>query len=182
MIVVGLDLAGLPSNPTGFALLINREFKTGLVHSDEEIFELFSRSRSTLAAIDAPLRLPVNGNLRQADRLLIKRGFRVLPPTFAGMKKLTARGILIAGELRERGVGVIEVHPRTSGKILSGTAERKEWLKRLRKKGLMVGRNMSEHEVDAIIAALTGWLHLAGRTEEIGTFDEGTIVIPRGPL
>lgn len=182
MTVVGLDLAGLQSNPTGFASLINREFKTGLVHSNEEIFELFSRSRSTLAAIDAPLSLPVNGNLRQADRLLIKRGLRVLPPTFAGMKKLTARGIIVAVELRERGVGIIEVHPRTSGRILFGTAERKEWLKSLRKKGWIVGRDMSEHEVDAIIAALTGWLHLTGRTEEIGAFDEGTIVIPRGPL
>ena len=182
MIVIGLDLAGLPSNPTGFASLLNRKFETGLVHSDEEIVELCSRSRSALAAIDAPLSLPASGNLRQADKLLIERGLRVFPPTFAGMKKLTARGILLADEFRERGVGVIEVHPRTSGRILFGTAERKEWLKRLRKKGLMVGRDMSEHEVDAIIAALTGWLHLTGRTEEIGTIDEGTIVIPRGSL
>lgn len=182
MIVVGLDLAGLPSNPTGFALLSNRKFKTGLVHYDEEIFELFSRRRSTLAAIDAPLSLPIKGNLRQADRLLIKRGLRVFPPTFAGMKKLTDRGILVAAELRKMEIRVIEVHPRTSGVILFGTAERKEWLKRLRKKGLMVGRDLSEHEADAIMAALTGGLYLKGSTEEVGTFDEGAIVIPCGSL
>lgn len=182
MIVIGLDLAGLPSNPTGFASLLNRKFETGLVHSDEEIVELCSRSRPALVAIDAPLSPPVSGNLRQADRLLIERGLRVFPPTFAGMKKLTARGIRVAGELLERDVRVIEIHPRTSGKILFRTAERREWLSRLRKKGWMVGQGLGEHEADAVIAALTAWLHLMGRTEEIGNAAEGTIVIPRGPL
>jgi hypothetical protein len=182
MTIVGLDLAGLPSNPTGFALLINRKFETGLVYSDEEIVELCSRSHPALVAIDAPLSMPVSGNLRQADRLLIERGFRVFPPTFASMKKLTARGIRMAGKLRGKGVKVIEIHPRTSGKILFGTSKRKAWLSKLKQKRWTVGQNMSEHEADAVAAALTAWLHLRGKTEEIGDAGEGTIVIPRGPL
>jgi len=182
MTVIGIDLAGLPSNPTGFASLLDRKFETGLVHSDEEIVELCSRSSPDLVSIDAPLSLPARGNLRQADRLLIGRGLRVFPPTFASMKKLTARGIRVAGELRERDVRVIEIHPRTSGKILFGTAERLEWLSKLRKEGWGIGQEMGEHEADAVLAALTAWLHLRGKTEEIGTAAEGTIVIPRGPL
>jgi predicted nuclease with RNAse H fold len=181
MTAIGLDLAGLPSNPTGFASLLNRRFETGSVHTDEEIVELCLRSRPALVAIDAPLSLPARGNLRQADRLLIERGFRVFPPTFASMKGLTARGIHLARELRERSIRVIEIHPRTSGKILFGTTRRREWLSELRKKGWIVGRGMSEHEVDAVIAALTAWLHLRGKTEEVGAAAEGTIVIPCGP-
>jgi hypothetical protein len=182
MTTIGLDLAGLHSNPTGVASLVNRNFETSLVYSDEEIVELCLRRHPDLVAIDAPLSLPMSGNLRLADRLLIKRGLRVFPPTFAGMKKLTARGIRVAGELRGKGVKVIEIHPRTSGKILFGTSKRKAWLSELRKKRWTVGQNMSEHEADAVVAALTAWLHLRGKTEEIGTAEEGTIIIPRGPL
>lgn len=182
MTVIGLDLAGLPSNPTGFASLLNRKFKTGLVYSDEEILEPCLRECPALVAIDAPLSPPASGNLRQADRLLIGRGFRVFPLMFASMKKLTSRGIHIASELRERGIKIIEIHPRTSGKILFGTSERQAWLSELRQKRWMVSQKMSEHEADAVIAALTAWLHLRGKTEEVGTVAEGTIVIPRWPL
>lgn len=182
MITIGLDLAGLPSNPTGFTLLIDRKFETGLVYLDEEIVELCSRNRPALVAIDAPLSLPTSGNLRQADRLLIGRGLRVFPPTFAGMKKLTARGIRLAGELRGKGIKFIEIHPRTSGKILFETPKRQAWLSKLKRKRWTVGQNMSEHEADAVVAALTAWLHLRGMTEEIGADGEGTIVIPRGLL
>lgn len=182
MTVIGLDLAGLPSRPTGFASLLNCMFKTGLVYSDGEILESCLRERLALVAIDAPLSLPASGNLRQADRLLIGRGFRVFPPTFASMKELTSRGIRIAGKLRERDIKIIEVHPRTSGKILFGTSERRAWLSKLRQKRWMVSQKMSEHEADAVIAALTAWLHLREKTEEVGTATEGTIVIPRWPL
>lgn len=182
MTIIGLDLAGLPSNPTGFALLIDRKFETDLVYLDEDIVKLCSRSPPALVAIDAPLSLPASGNLRQADRLLIERGFRVFPPTFASMKKLTTRGIRMAGELLGKGVKIIEIHPRTSGKILFGTSKRKAWLSKLRKKRWTVGQNMSEHEADAVVAALTAWLHLRRKTEEIGTAGEGIIIIPRGPL
>lgn len=179
MTVIGLDLAGLPSKPTGFASLSNHKIKTSLVYSDEEILAPCLHECPALVAIDAPLSLPASGNLREADRLLIGRGLRVFPPTFASMKKLTSRGIHIAGELRENGIKIIEVHPRTSGKILFRTHERQAWLSKLRQKRWMVGKKMSEHEADAVIAALTAWLHLRGKTEEVGTTAEGTIVIPR---
>jgi predicted nuclease with RNAse H fold len=182
MTVIGIDLAALPSNPTGFASLLDRKIETGLIHSDEEIVELCSRSSPDLVAIDAPLSLPASGNLRQADKLLIERGLRVFPPTFASMKKLTERGIHLTDELRKRGIRVIEVHPRTSGKILFGTDEKQEWLSKIRESGWWVGQEMSEHEADAVMAALTARLYLMGKTEAVGDVEEGTIVIPRGPL
>lgn len=182
MKVLGLDLAGIDTNPSGFALLSNRRFRTGLIYSDDEIIELCAKNRPEVVAIDAPLSLPKSGSLRKADALLIGRGYRVLPPTLGGMRALTERGIRLADRLRTKAFGVIEIHPRTSGKILFGTQERRDWLFELKQQGWSIDARISEHEVDAAIAALTGALKLWGKTEEVGTPTEGIIIIPRGRL
>jgi predicted nuclease with RNAse H fold len=179
--VVGIDLAGTSNNPTGFASLHRRVFKTELIYRDDEIIELCQRLGPAVVAIDAPLSLPERGNLRSADITLIKRGLRVFPPTFGGMRSLTSRGIRIAFSLRTMGFEVIEVHPRTSGVILFGKADKGAWSTELRKRGWKLGK-ASEHEIDAAIAALTGWLWLKGKFEEVGEPNEGTIIIPLGRL
>ncbi|MEM3401956.1 MAG: hypothetical protein QXH08_01860, partial [Candidatus Hadarchaeales archaeon] len=117
------------------------------------------------------------GALRKCDLLLIGRGFRVFPPCFGGMSTLTKRGAALAKKLRQRGLNVIEIHPRTSAVILFGTDERKEWVKIMKKRGIRFCRAASNHEIDAAIAALTGWLHLQKKTEEVGGRD-GKIIIP----
>lgn len=181
MKVVGIDLAGTSNNPTGFAYLQRREFKTELIYRDDEIIELCRHLSPAVVAIDAPLSLPEKGNLRSADVSLIRRGLRVFPPTFGGMRSLTSRGICLASSLRAMGFKVIEVHPRTSGVILFGKADKAVWSKELRKRGWKLEK-VSEHEIDAAIAALTGWLWLKGKFEEVGEPKEGTIVIPLGKL
>lgn len=182
MRVLGLDLAGVPTNPTGFASLSDRAFETRLVYPDDEILDLCARGRPAAVAIDAPLSLPSRGNLRQADASLIARGFRVFPPTFASMKALTARGMRIADELRAKRIKVIEIHPRTSGAILFGSPDRPVWVSELQKRGWKLKSEASEHEIDAMVAALTGWLWLRGKSEGVGNPREGVIVIPRGRL
>lgn len=176
--IIGIDLAGRPTNPSGFALLSGRTFKSQLVHSDGEIINLCLQERPALVAIDAPLSLPARGNLRNADASLIKRGLRVFPPTFAGMLSLTKRGIRLAKKLRARKIRVIEIHPRTSGVMLFKTPNRDEWVTKLRRRRFRFEGCKSRHEKDAVLAALTGALHLQGKTEEIGGAKEGTIVIP----
>jgi hypothetical protein len=180
--VIGLDLAGVPKNPSGFALLFGRKIETKFLYPDAEIVEQCVRSRPKVVAIDAPLSLPEHGSLRAADEQLIERGLRVFPPMFAGMKKLTTRGIKLAGEMRSQGLRVIEIHPRSSGIMLFGTAERTRWVSKIRRKGWQLKLGRSEHEIDAVVAALTGMLWLKKKTEEIGDREEGTIVIPCGPL
>lgn len=182
MKVLGIDLAGKGANPSGLALFSGDEVETKLVKTDGEILELCRDECPALVAIDAPLSLPSEGNLRQADSQLIKRGHRVFPPTFGGMKLLTERGIRLAKKLRDRGFEVIEIHPRTSGKILFGTPEREIWVSELERMGLKLRPNISEHEIDGILAALTARLHLKGKTEEVGDSAEGVMVIPRGRL
>lgn len=180
--IIGLDLAGVPKNPSGFARLSNSKFQTSLIYSDDEILGQCTRSGVKLVAIDAPLSLPQQGNLRRADTLLIQRGFRVFPPTFAGMRSLTERGIRLADMLRAKNLRVIEIHPRTSGMLLFKTPDRRQWMVKLKRKGMKLKENASEHEIDAALAALNGALHLKGKTEEVGTASEGTIIIPRGEL
>ena len=182
MKVIGVDLAGHPTNPSGLALLSDHKISTRLVYSDKEIVELCTRERPTLVAIDAPLSLPRRGNLRTADGELIRRGLRVFPPTFAGMLSLTERGISLATGLRTKNLQVIEIHPRTSGVLLFKTPDRRRWMIKLKEKGVKLKESTSEHEIDAAMAALTGALYLQEKTEEVGEAEEGTIVIPRRQL
>lgn len=178
MKVIGIDLAGLATNPSGFAILAGHTFKTQLVHSDEQMIDLCVKEKPDLVAVDAPLSLPKRGNLRNADLSLIKRGLRVFPPTFAGMRSLTSRGIFLSKKLRARKIKVIEIHPRTSGILIFKTDDRNQWMKKLTKMGFRLYGGKSRHELDATLAAHTGALHLRGKTEEMGRVEEGTIVVP----
>ena len=180
--VVGLDLAGVPENPSGFALLSGDQIETCLLYSDAEIIERCMQIRPKVVAIDAPLSLPKQGGFRAADKQLVKRGFRVFPPMFAGMKKLTARGIKLAREMRSRGLEVIEIHPRTSGIVLFGSPERTKWISKLRGQSWRLKFGKSEHEIDAVVAALTGMFWVKKKAEEVGDKREGTILMPRGLL
>jgi predicted nuclease with RNAse H fold len=137
MRVMGLDLAGMPQNPSGVALLRGKLLRTMLVYEDLEVEELCRREGVRLVAVDAPLSLPARG-FRPSDLALLRMGFRVFPPTFAGMRSLTLRGISLSRRLRGEGVRVIEVHPRTSGRILFGTPNRVEWARLLARRGWRV--------------------------------------------
>jgi predicted nuclease with RNAse H fold len=176
--IVGIDLAGLDANPSGFALLERRRFTTQNLYTDEELLDRCEASRPAVVAIDAPLSLPRRGGLREADLSLIKRGFRVFSPKFGSMRSLTKRGSALAKKIRKMGIKVIEVHPRTSGLLLFGTAERKKWMKKLKQLGFKFDGGGSRHEVDAALAALTGLLYLKGKVEKVGRPEEGIIIIP----
>ncbi|MGQ9788048.1 MAG: DUF429 domain-containing protein [Candidatus Hadarchaeaceae archaeon] len=179
MKIIGIDLAGLEVNPSGFAILAGKKFTTMMLYNDCEILEHCASIRPILVSIDAPLSLPGQGNLRKADLSLIKRGFRLFPPKFGGMKSLTVRGMGLAKKIRKNKTDVIEVHPRTSGLIIFGTDDRKKWIKELKQRGYEFNGGTSRHEIDASLAALTGWLHLNNKTEKIGTPEDGIIVVPR---
>lgn len=177
MKIVGIDLAGRAKNPSGIAVLAGRTFKTELLHTDEQLIEICTRERPKVVAIDAPLSIPSRGSLRVADRSLIERGLRVFPPTFAGMRSLTQRGIRLAKQLRKR-FEVIEIHPRTSGLVLFGRSDRRVWIERLRRRGWKISSELSAHEIDAVVAALTGYLYVRRKTEAVGEKTEGTIAVP----
>ena len=167
---IGIDLAGLSRNPTGWALLKGNAVKTALVYTDSEILETIVKNHPALIAIDAPLSLPKKtAFFRKADREMIRRGYRVFPPNLPAMKKLALRAIRLNRLIEEKRYKTIEVHPTSSRKALQMPL--KDWkaiqenLKTLGLKGELETRPLATHEIDAVTTALTAVLHLKSQTE-----------------
>ncbi len=182
-VIIGIDLAGKPENPTGWALWKNKRVITSLLHSDYEILERISHSKPSIIAIDAPLHLPRKGTLRKADKEMIRHGYRVFPPVLPAMKKLTIRAEKLTEQIVKKGYRVIEVHPTSTRKALSMPI--KDWRKiqtvltNIGLEGDTEVRTLTSHEIDAITAALTAYLYTQNQTEAWGDEEEGYIIVPK---
>ncbi len=158
--IIGIDLAGLERNPTGFCLLTEKGSEAKTVLSDSEIFKEIEEARPDLIAIDAPFSFPEQGYYRDGDKLLQREGFRCLSPRFPGMRPLVMRAMGMVRELRNKDYRVIEVFPRATERILGSVKDEKA----------------NEHEYDALLCALTGRYFLEGKYRALG---REKIVIPR---
>jgi uncharacterized protein len=192
MSIVGLDLAGVESRPTGFCILVDMKAVTSLVYSDKEILVKIRESNPRVVAIDAPLSLPPGRNsieertgihLRESDRELLRRGIRFFPVTLGPMRKLTERGINLRRVLEAENCVAIEVYPGGAQDVIGiprkqkGLEKLKAGLENLGIKGL--NSQMSDHELDAVTCAYVGKLFLEGKAVTYGTPSEG-IVMPKG--
>ena len=188
--VVGLDLAGVESRPTGFCSLKGLRAKTRNVYKDEEILKETLEIAPRLVAVDAPLSLPegrksieerTNIHLRECDKELLKRRIRFFPVTIGPMRKLTTRGIRVKKALENEGIKVVEVFPGGAQDVLKiprkqkGLNELKKGLETLGIIGLVNG--LTDHELDAVTCAYVGYLLLKGKACIYGTKDQ-TIVMP----
>ncbi|MEM2439610.1 MAG: DUF429 domain-containing protein [Candidatus Bathyarchaeia archaeon] len=182
-IIIGIDLAGKETNPTGITIWRNKRVETCLVYKNSEILKILLHVKPTIVAIDAPLSLPKNGILRKADRALIKKGYHVFPPGLRAMKTLTLRASELNKLITEMGIKAIEVHPTSTRKALKMPA--KDWkaiqaiFRRLGVEGIPEDHTLTPHEIDAITAALTAHLHMLGLTEAVGDCEEGFIIVPK---
>ena len=191
MSIVGLDLAGVETRPTGFCILNNMKAETLLAYADDEILRRIRATSPQMVAIDSPLSLPpgrqsidqiTNVHLRECDRELLRRGIRFFPITLGPMRKLTARGMTLKRTLQNENFMAIEVYPGGAQDLL-GIARKQHGLEKLRT-GLetlgLRGLNsqMSDHELDAVTCAFVGKLFLEGKSVTYGTPDDG-IVMPR---
>ena len=194
MSVVGLDLAGVESRPTGFCILGDMKAETSLVYTDEEILAKIRESNPRVVAIDAPLSLPpgrksikerTNVHLRESDRELLKRGIRFFPVTLGPMRKLTERGISLKRILEAEQFAVIEAYPGGAQDVLGiprkqkGLDNLKAGLENLGIEGL--NNQMSDHELDAVTCAYVGKLFLEGQAVTYGDPKDG-IVMPKGEI
>ncbi|MDH5754909.1 MAG: DUF429 domain-containing protein [Candidatus Bathyarchaeota archaeon] len=181
-VITGIDLAGKPENPTGWAVWKNKRVETSLIYTNNEILEGITRNKPAIIAIDAPFSLPKKGILRKADKEMIRRGYRVFPPKLPAMRTLTVRAIELNKLIAEKGYKTIEVHPTSTRKALNMPS--KDWrkiqtiLKSIGLEGDQV-RTLTPHELDAITAALTAYLRLQNQTEALGDKEEGYIIIPK---
>ncbi len=184
MNTVGIDLAGLPKNDTGFCNLEDKKTTAKTLKEDEKIIKEIEKFNPEIIGIDGPLSKPKKGKLRECDQELKRHG--ALPPMMSrGMKKLTERAIKISKELENKGYKVKEVLPSATANIL-GMKRKKGEEKKLQKqmielglKGTVERRMLSIDELDSILASLTMKLHLDEKTREIGNPEEGIIVIPK---
>ncbi len=182
MRIVGIDLAAEPKNPTGLAILSNRIAETMLLEGDDEILAATVKAKPSVVAIDAPLSLPKAGISREADRALVKKGFRCFWPLLPSMRLLTLRGIRLKEILENHGLHVIEVFPSATQKLLGIPTKREgkaNLLQGLRDIGVsIITENPSHHELDSVTAALTGSFYLSGRYEAVGDQEEGQVILP----
>lgn len=194
MSIVGLDLAGVESRPTGFCILGDMRVETFLVYTDEEILAKIRESNPRVVAIDAPLSLPpgrksieerTDVHLRESDRELLKRGIRFFPVTLGPMRKLAERGISLKRILEAEHFTVIEAYPGGAQDVLGiprkqkGLDNLKAGLENLGIEGL--NSQMSDHELDAVTCAYVGKLFLEGQAVTYGDPNNG-IVMPKGEI
>jgi predicted nuclease with RNAse H fold len=191
MRAVGIDLAGVESRATGLCLLRDRYVKTLTVYHDDEIVSATVSFNPQIVAIDAPLALPLGkglnskGCVRSCDRELWRMGIRFFPINFAGMRRLTERGIRLRLILESRGLKVIETYPGGAQDMLKLPRSRYDpeglriMLRKMFKLYGSIDFKLSTHELDAITCAVIGRLHLEGKTLEIGDPKEILMVLPK---
>jgi len=192
MPIVGLDLAGVETRPTGLCILKDMKAETCIVYKDEEVLKRIEETKPVIIAIDAPLSLPAgresveqrtNVHLRECDKELLQRGIKFFPVTLGPMRILTNRGINLRRILENKHFRVIEVYPGGAQDIL-GIPRKQQGLKRLKagleKTGVRgLNNQMSDHELDAVTCALVGRLLLEGKSVTYGT-SEQAIMMPNG--
>ena len=191
MTVVGLDLAGVQTRPTGFCLLRQMTAETLLVYTDTQILNAIEESKPDIVAVDASLTLPpgrrsieerTGTHFRPCDEELLRRRIRFFPVTLGPMRKLTTRGIGLKTSMQALKFKVIEVYPGGAQDVLhiprkqQGLRLLKRGLEKLGVKGL--ARNLSDHELDAATCAYVGKLFLEGKACTYGTEDYA-IIMPK---
>ncbi len=192
MSIVGLDLAGVETRPTGFCILSEMKAETYHLFTDAEIIENTVKANPRIITIDAPLSLPpgrksieerTGNHLRDSDRVLLKMGIKLFPITLGPMRKLTVRGIRLRETLEHRGFKVLEAYPGGAQDVL-GIPRKRQGLEKMRVGLTALGilgfnTDMSDHELDAATIAYVGKLFLEGKAVIYGDPDQG-IVMPIG--
>jgi predicted nuclease with RNAse H fold len=163
--ICGVDLAGVPSRPTGMCILADStHFYT--VYDTESIIATIHRSTPDLVAIDAPLSF--HGKpFRDGDKAL-RKDYPILPLTFKGMQALTRRASHLVSCIPYT---LIEVYPYAAKQILNITQNTD-----------LPSCEFSTfpaniHELDAAVCALTGKYYLQGTYKKYGEKDP--IIVPR---
>lgn len=197
-VVVGVDLRASEIRPTGLAILEGDLASTCLVKTDQQIIDETIRCNPDVISIDSPLGIPIGrcctqdtchcrskGILREAERILWRRGVKVFPCLLPSMQKLTERGMRLADEFRRRGCNVIESYPGAAQDIMriprkgSSLAELAQGLANFGIRGRFITEPCSHDELDAITSAVVAHFYLAGEYEGLGDEREAQLIVPK---
>lgn len=196
--IVGIDLTGSESRPSGWCFLHDGRAITERLSSDDDLIAATTRVKPELVSIDSPLSLPrgritvedsdsgreLYGIMRECERILKKRGVNVYPSLIRSMQALTARGIRLAKYFRSIGIPVIESYPGAAQDIMN--IPRKQADLSLLKAGLaefgisgeFECQDVSHDELDAITSAVVGLFFKSGKFEALGNEYEDYLIIP----
>jgi len=145
VILVGIDLAGSEKRRSGVCILRNRRAEFRSVHTDNEILDIVKDVMPKCVGIDAPLSYH-DKPFRDGDIEIRKRGYRILPLTFKGMRRLAERGMRLAKHITHFSE-VIEVYPHASFRVLN--------ISDIISEIGMPSAPKNKDEFDALICALT---------------------------
>jgi predicted nuclease with RNAse H fold/dephospho-CoA kinase len=196
--VIGIDLTGSESRPSGWCVMHRNEAETRTVSSDEEIVCRVLAERPAVVSIDSPLSMPFGrvrvedsdpgrekfGIMRNCERELKRRGINVYPCLLPSMQGLTRRGIRLAHRLRSAGVPVIECYPGAAQDIMgiprkgAGIEFLKQGLVDFGIRGSFIDSTVTHDELDAITSAIVGSFFLSGRFEALRGPSEDALIIP----
>jgi uncharacterized protein YprB with RNaseH-like and TPR domain/predicted nuclease with RNAse H fold/dephospho-CoA kinase len=197
--IVGIDLTGSESKPSGWCHLLYNKANTKQVFSDDDLVAETIKTNPHIISIDSPLSLPKGrtsafdddpvrdefGIMRICERILKRRGVSVYPALIPSMQKLTLRGIQLADRFRKLGYTVIESYPGAAQDIL-GIPRKRASLEYLIKGLSSFGIHgdyetiqVSHDELDAITSAMLGYFFWCGMFEALGTDDENYLIIPQ---
>lgn len=200
-VCVGIDLAGVPHRETGVAIFRDGRLELlAKAGGDDEVLDFARRAgRHGTVAINAPLTRPLGRccldddclcrtdpgtRSRQLERELARMGVPALATAL--IKILARRGAGIASALRAEGHEPLEVYPFATLRLLGLPTAGKRTVagrRRIRHalKPLVPGldrQHATEHQIDAIVCALTATLWLRGLTRDVGLPEEGMMTIP----
>ncbi len=171
--VGGLDPSASPRRPSGVAVIElegRRLARVELLRGDPEIVAALEGVDAL--AVDSPLSIPAAGAFREVDLEMMRRGFRVLPPSWRGMSMLVERSTRL---LRMIGAPAFETHPR-SALAASGCRGVEELLGALGiSHGALPG---SRDALDAVIAAAVALEVVEGSATEVRAPDGSIYLIP----
>lgn len=198
---MGIDLAGVEHRETGVAVILDGRLELlTSVGTDDEILRLAALAgRKGTVAINAPLtrpegrccldddcpcRVDPGTRSRELERELARMGVPTLATAL--IKVLARRGRRIAEAFRREGLEPVEVYPYATLKLLGLPCRGKrtpEGRRAIHKalRPLVPGLRRpgaSEHQLDAVVCALTAQLHRRGLTRFVGRPEEGLMAIP----
>jgi uncharacterized protein YprB with RNaseH-like and TPR domain/predicted nuclease with RNAse H fold len=197
--IVGIDLTGSERRATGWTILGGSHAETKSIVTDDDLIRETLAARPDIVSIDSPLSVPEGWDSAQTQlvggapiyrkcELALKRmGISVFWCLLPSMQSLTKRGMHLAGELRSRGLQVIESYPGAAQDILgiprkgSSLEELKWGLSRSGITGRYLKDRVTHDEVDAITSALVGLFYLADDYLALGTPREDYLIVPRSP-
>ena len=161
MAFIGIDLAASMHNDSGLAVLQDGKVaEVKIVKTEKEILDFVQKHNPQLIAIDTPLSFPLEGEYRQAEKILHIMGISTFPlKGLKSMELLVKRAMRLAKSLKENNFSVIETFPKPLLNHFRITTK-------------------NPHIRDAIICANVANLHQKGRTIAYGDNKEGQIIMP----